>query len=112
MQQHVLLQPELCDVCLLRCLRLRLALVELSLQLGGSTFLNLELFFHLLNFLLSGHQFPARAILNMLGCVTARKDTEVLRSGKGDFAMVWKELCYGKTDTLGDAEEGSERVAV
>ena len=51
MQQHVFLQPELCDVYLLCCLRLRLAFVEPSLQLGGATLLDLELFFQFLNLL-------------------------------------------------------------
>jgi len=53
-QHYILLQPELCNFCLLRCLRLRLALVELSLQLDGSMLLDLELFPKLLNFWLSG----------------------------------------------------------
>jgi len=63
-QQHFFLQPELCDVCLLRCLRLWLAFVEPSFQLGGATLLDLELFFQFLNFLLSGHYFTAQALFD------------------------------------------------
>jgi hypothetical protein len=30
---------------------------------------------------------------------------ELLGNNNRDSEMVWKELCYGKAETLGDAEE-------
>ena len=37
---------------------------------------------------------------------------ELLRSRNGNHAVVWKEFCYGKMETLGDAEERGQMVAV
>jgi hypothetical protein len=39
--------------------------------------------------------------------VMALECTQVLEVNGGKFWMVWKELCYGRTKTLGDAEEGA-----
>jgi len=38
------------------------------------------------------------------GIVTAQKGTKILRNNEGRFLEVWKELCYGKAETLEDAE--------
>jgi hypothetical protein len=39
--------------------------------------------------------------------VTAQKDTKILRDNGGRFLVVSKELCYGKAETLEDAEEAA-----
>jgi len=39
--------------------------------------------------------------------VTAQEGTKVLRKYRRKIRKVWKELCYGKTETLGDAEEAA-----
>jgi hypothetical protein len=36
--------------------------------------------------------------------VIAQRNTKVLRNNSRKIRMVWKELCYGKAETLGDAE--------
>jgi hypothetical protein len=38
-------------------------------------------------------------------CVTAQIGTRILRDHGGRFLVVSKELCYGKAETLEDAEE-------
>jgi hypothetical protein len=38
-------------------------------------------------------------------CVTAQKGTKILRDNGRRFMVVPKELCYGKAETLEDAEE-------
>ena len=38
-----------------------------------------------------------------------KKGTEILRNHS---RKVWKELCYGKAETLNDAEKGGEMVAI
>jgi hypothetical protein len=43
--------------------------------------------------------------INRVTIVTALKGTKILGSNDGLVDVVWKELCYGKTETLGDAEE-------
>jgi hypothetical protein len=39
--------------------------------------------------------------------VTALESTKVLRNNKRTFLVVWKEWCYGKAETLEDAEEAA-----
>jgi len=39
--------------------------------------------------------------------VTAQEDTKVLGKYRRKIRKVWKELCYGKAETLGDAEEAA-----
>jgi len=39
--------------------------------------------------------------------VTALGHTMVLGNNEGRFLLVWKELCYGKAEMLGDAEEAT-----
>ena len=38
-------------------------------------------------------------------CVTAQEGTKVLGKYRRKIRKVWKELCYGKAETLEDAEE-------
>jgi hypothetical protein len=38
--------------------------------------------------------------------------TEVLRKKGGKLHRVWKELCYGNAEMLGDAEEAGKMVAI
>jgi len=59
-------------------------------------------------------QHAASQSTNRLRCndVTAQKDTKILRDNGGRFRVVLKELCYGKAETLGDAEAAAKRVAV
>jgi len=40
------------------------------------------------------------------------KNAKVLRSRNGNLMGVWKESCYRRTETLGDAEKCGEMVAV
>jgi hypothetical protein len=40
-----------------------------------------------------------------LPSVMAQKGTRILRDNEGRFEVVSKELCYGKAETLEDAEE-------
>jgi len=44
--------------------------------------------------------------------VTAQEGTKVLRKYRRKIRKVWKELCYGKAETLEDAEEAAKMVAV
>ena len=39
--------------------------------------------------------------------VTAQEGTETLRNGNRKIQKEWKELCYGKAETLEDAEEAA-----
>ena len=39
--------------------------------------------------------------------VTAQEGTEILRNNRRKIRKVWKELCYGKAETLKDAEEAA-----
>ena len=39
--------------------------------------------------------------------VTAQEGTKVLGKYKRKIRRVWKELCYGKAETLEDAEEAA-----
>jgi len=50
-----------------------------------------------------------RQILNNLHSanVTAQEDTRILRQNGRKIRKVWKELCYGKAETLVDAEEAA-----
>jgi hypothetical protein len=40
-------------------------------------------------------------------CVTAQIGTRIFRDNGGRFLVVSKELCYGKAETLEDAEEAA-----
>jgi len=40
-------------------------------------------------------------------CVTAQEGTERFGNNRRKIRKVWKELCYGKTETLEDAEEAA-----
>jgi hypothetical protein len=44
--------------------------------------------------------------------VTAQIGMRIFRDNGGRFLVVSKELCYGKAETLEDAEEAAKRVAV
>jgi len=39
--------------------------------------------------------------------VTAQEGMEILRNNRRKIRKVWKELCYGKAETLEDAEEAA-----
>jgi len=39
--------------------------------------------------------------------VTALEDTRVLVDNGTDMERVWKELCYGNEETLGDTDEAA-----
>ena len=39
--------------------------------------------------------------------VTAQEGTKILGENRGKIRKVWKELCYGKAETLEDAEEAA-----
>jgi hypothetical protein len=39
--------------------------------------------------------------------VTAQAGTEIVGYNGGRFLVVWKEWCYGKAETLVDAEEAA-----
>jgi hypothetical protein len=41
--------------------------------------------------------------------VTAQKGTKIFRDNGGRFLVVSKELCYGKAETLEDAEKAAKR---
>jgi hypothetical protein len=43
--------------------------------------------------------------------VTVLEGTKVLGREWRRYGRVWKESCYGKAETLVDAEEAGERVA-
>jgi len=45
-------------------------------------------------------------------CVTAQEGTKVLGKYRRKIRKVWKELRYGKAETLEDAERNGEMVAV
>lgn len=64
MQQHVSPQPELCDVCVLRCHRLQLAFVEQSLQLGVSDALQSAVLLPIPQFLVERPQIPSSGSLD------------------------------------------------
>jgi hypothetical protein len=44
---------------------------------------------------------------DMENSVTAQIGTRILRDNGGRFRVVLKELCYGKAETLEDAEEAA-----
>jgi hypothetical protein len=44
----------------------------------------------------------------MAVAVTAQIGTRILRDNGGRFLVVSKELCYGKAETLEDAEEAAK----
>jgi len=44
-----------------------------------------------------------------LGVVTAQEGTKILRHNGRKIREVWKESCYGKAETLVDAEEAARR---
>jgi hypothetical protein len=41
----------------------------------------------------------------------ALESTDVLGNNGGRFQRVWKELCYRRPETLGDAEKAAKMVA-
>jgi len=43
---------------------------------------------------------PRRGILSR-----CEESIEVLRNSDGNSGMVWKELCYGRAERLGDADD-------
>jgi len=44
-------------------------------------------------------------LFRMAGAVTAQGGTTVIGNNRVKIRRVWKELCYGKAETLKDAEE-------
>jgi len=60
-QQHVCLQPELCNIGLLSCLWLLLSLVRPPLQHGSMTFFQVELFLQLVDVLVGSCLLLAQA---------------------------------------------------
>lgn len=63
-QQHIIVELELCDVGLLCCLQHQYAHVEPPLQFSAVTFHDPELFFQLINFLVGSCQCLAQAVLD------------------------------------------------
>jgi hypothetical protein len=54
------------------------------------------------------HSNPQTTRLLKIKRVTEIGHIEVLGENGRDTARVWKELCYGKADTLADAEEAEK----
>jgi hypothetical protein len=57
--------------------------------------------------ILSGEVPALGDVFCFLVSVTALGNTKVLGNNKRIFPVVWKELCYRKAKTLGDAEEAA-----